>query len=200
MKYNIGQKIGQLTITDWDSARGCYTLDCTCGIKVSGPSHYVFKKENSTYGACRTCTNKYKRENTLIDIKLIRVYKNYTKSSKERGHSFTLPLETAIELFKSNCIYCKTPPSNTNVTGKITVNYQGIDRVNNSVGYEIGNVVPCCAKCNYMKGTMTYLEFLNQVELISNVQRLSQTWEYTQVGGNGKQPTNIEVEDIVYSA
>lgn len=29
--------------------------------------------------------------------------------------------------------------------------YQGIDRVNSKIGYTLGNVVPCCKKCNTVK-------------------------------------------------
>lgn len=199
MKYNIGQQIGNLTIINWDSQKGCYTLVCTCGTYVSGPSHYISKKENSEHPSCKLCYNKYKRDNTPLEDKLINVYKSYTKSAKDRGHNFNLPLKDAIRLFKSNCTYCNSLPSNIKVRGKQVIPYQGIDRINNSLGYTEDNVVPCCAMCNYMKGTLSHTEFLNQIKLISNVQRLSQTWEYTQVSGNGKQPTKLEVEDIVYS-
>ena len=35
----------------------------------------------------------------------------------------------------------------------------GIDRINNSVGYTEKNSVPCCGTCNVAKGQMTLAEF-----------------------------------------
>ena len=41
--------------------------------------------------------------------------------------------------------------------------YNGIDRVDNTRGYTLDNVVPCCFKCNRAKDTMTKEEFLEWV-------------------------------------
>jgi hypothetical protein len=41
--------------------------------------------------------------------------------------------------------------------GKFT--YNGIDRIDNSQGYIIDNVVPCCTKCNIAKGRQSIQEF-----------------------------------------
>ena len=39
----------------------------------------------------------------------------------------------------------------------------GIDRMNNNIGYEISNVVPCCSVCNKMKSSLSKEEFLTQI-------------------------------------
>lgn len=44
--------------------------------------------------------------------------------------------------------------------------YNGIDRVDNSVGYVLSNCVPCCSTCNRMKGTMSSEEFKEKIKLI----------------------------------
>ena len=41
--------------------------------------------------------------------------------------------------------------------------FTGIDRMDNAVGYETQNIVPCCKSCNYMKGTQSLDEFLRGV-------------------------------------
>ena len=43
----------------------------------------------------------------------------------------------------------------------------GLDRVDNSRGYQADNVVPCCADCNYMKGQMSQEAFLHAALAIS---------------------------------
>ena len=46
--------------------------------------------------------------------------------------------------------------------------YNGIDRVDNSVGYTIDNCVSCCGMCNFMKRSYNQLDFINQAIKISN--------------------------------
>jgi hypothetical protein len=43
----------------------------------------------------------------------------------------------------------------------------GVDRVDNSLGYVETNVVPCCIKCNFMKGSLQVKEFIEQCEKIA---------------------------------
>jgi hypothetical protein len=44
----------------------------------------------------------------------------------------------------------------------------GIDRKNNNMGYTIENSLSCCAKCNFMKGKLSYEEFIEQIVTIRN--------------------------------
>jgi hypothetical protein len=44
-------------------------------------------------------------------------------------------------------------------TGRGNYIYNGVDRVNNSLGYTKDNCKPCCKMCNKMKGTMSLEEF-----------------------------------------
>ena len=45
--------------------------------------------------------------------------------------------------------------------------FTGIDRMDNAVGYEKQNIVPCCKSCNYMKGTQSLDKFLRGVNAIA---------------------------------
>ena len=45
----------------------------------------------------------------------------------------------------------------------------GIDRINSSLGYVDGNVVPCCGTCNKMKMAMDESDFKMQVLKIAKV-------------------------------
>lgn len=42
----------------------------------------------------------------------------------------------------------------------------GIDRVNNKIGYQVDNIVPCCAWCNKMKLVATKEDFINHCKKI----------------------------------
>lgn len=86
----------------------------------------------------------------------------YKDNAKRRGVKFLLREEEARALFSRNCHYCGAPPGNTK--RKLGLNgdfvYQGIDRVDNDIGYVSGNCVPCCDQCNWAKKDMSVTEFL----------------------------------------
>jgi len=42
----------------------------------------------------------------------------------------------------------------------------GVDRVNNKIGYRVDNCVPCCSVCNIMKNTLGVADFLAHVQRI----------------------------------
>ena len=44
--------------------------------------------------------------------------------------------------------------------GRGDFTYNGIDRVDNALGYTTGNVVPCCKQCNHAKSDMPYADFM----------------------------------------
>jgi len=70
-------------------------------------------------------------------------YKHYITGSLKRGYGdFQLNFEEFQTLVTSPCHYCK------NINDKEA---NGIDRVNNDLGYTKGNCVPACWKCNKMK-------------------------------------------------
>lgn len=72
--------------------------------------------------------------------------------------------EEALVLFKKNCHYCQAPPSNKlKFENKVIGRYQGIDRVDNSLGYLTTNIVPCCKHCNSFKSDRTYDDFIRHV-------------------------------------
>jgi len=66
-----------------------------------------------------------------------------------RGVAWSLPRELALDLVTDLCFYCHAVP----------LPFNGIDRVDNTRGYEYGNVVTACWWCNRAKGTQTREQF-----------------------------------------
>lgn len=209
--YQIGQKVGDFTISSYASETGTYTLTCKCGKTSIGDSTHITRKISNLmaegFTACQTCYGKYKAEllhRQSKDAELFvhkDVYREYVRKAKERDIQFTISLEECAPLFKSPCYYCGTAPANkrTRDTG-ITAYYQGLDRIDNKIGYVKENIVPCCKYCNSFKMDRTQEEFYDNVSKIyfKKVQRLEQSL----VGSSDpKQETSFEKEeDIVYSA
>jgi hypothetical protein len=102
--------------------------------------------------------------------KLIRSYK---QGAKTRSLKFSLSDEEFRILVNSNCYYCGAKPSNKkkNQSEYSTFIYNGIDRIDSLKGYEQGNVVSCCTKCNRMKLNYSRAEFLQQCLLVYNAQK-----------------------------
>lgn len=105
------------------------------------------------------------------------LYGAYRGSAKKRKIRFDLTKEEFLEITKLDCQYCGRPPSsvtynhlgtekNLETIAHSSYVYNGVDRVDNTKGYEQGNVVPCCTVCNRAKSTMTVTEFLDWIKRV----------------------------------
>jgi len=99
----------------------------------------------------------------------------YKKRAKDLNVPYTLTEEEFEILTSGNCHYCDSPPSNfcnRNYTSAYDGKkhkkflYSGLDRLDNSKGYELNNVVPCCWPCNSARNSKSVDEFLSLVKLI----------------------------------
>ncbi len=73
-----------------------------------------------------------------------------------------MPMELSFEAYKAliegkNCHYCGL---------SVFSSGSGLDRLDSNKGYIEGNCVPCCYRCNVMKGDLPTDEFYEQVERI----------------------------------
>lgn len=74
-----------------------------------------------------------------------------------------LDLTAYTQLVTSPCFYCGAAP-NQQPHGVLLRQQgalrNGIDRIDNTRGYEPANCVPCCRSCNWEKGAQTQVEFI----------------------------------------
>ena len=49
-------------------------------------------------------------------------------------------------------------------TDRSWININGIDRINNNIGYTLENSVSCCSECNFMKNDMNFWNWIAQIE------------------------------------
>ena len=83
----------------------------------------------------------------------------FSNQAKQRGLKVGISFEAYQLLISSACHYCSQHPSSQTRIG--------IDRINSCGNYEITNCVPCCAKCNFMKGSLNYREFVDHARRIT---------------------------------
>lgn len=98
------------------------------------------------------------------------VYRRYRNQASERNYSWNLSKEEFAEIISKPCFYCGAEPDQCSRGRRSNGGfiYNGVDRLNNSIGYEINNVVPCCGVCNRMKSDATLDGFKNKIVDIYN--------------------------------
>lgn len=84
-------------------------------------------------------------------------FQKYKSNAYRKNLEFSLSKEEFGNLLNGNCCYCGT-------NEKI-----GIDRIDNTLGYIIGNCVSCCSLCNKMKTNLNREVFLEQCKKITNL-------------------------------
>ena len=86
-------------------------------------------------------------------------YKSYIARAERKELAFELTREMFDTIRNSECFYCKKENTDTHSNG--------IDRDDNSIGYTIENTVSCCGECNYMKGSLHKMEYIDWCKIIS---------------------------------
>ena len=107
--------------------------------------------------SCGCQQGVHKGGRVWADPKDSRRWTTYHTNAKKTNRKWALSRQQFATLIHAPCHYhgCHTEAL-------------GIDRVNNLGHYTIDNCVPCCERCNCMKGELTYDEFLYQIRLISD--------------------------------
>lgn len=91
------------------------------------------------------------------------VLRSYRRHALVRGLIWELSGEDFDRLTSQDCHYCGQPPNTVSRSGLYeggVFTYNGIDRVDNAVGYTPGNVVTCCKICNNAKKDLPLGEFM----------------------------------------
>jgi hypothetical protein len=106
------------------------------------------------------------RRNLIDQDKFI--YWDSRKNDKKHGRDNNLTREYIRDLIKKGCLYCG------DVNSRMT-----LDRIDNDIGHIIGNVVPACLRCNYLRRDMPYDAWMNMVPAIRDTfeKGLFGTWK-----------------------
>lgn len=161
----INKKFGKLLVLQENGLTNTkkpikqWLCKCDCGNEVNITTQHLIDGYSTSCG----CNTKYKDRTTSAFNSL---FSNYKVGATSRNLDFDLTRDEFKELTLKPCHYCGTLPINKNIRGTSIYIYNGIDRLDNNIGYNIKNVVTCCSKCNIAKHKMTYTDFLI---LISNI-------------------------------
>ena len=162
-----GKRFGNLVVVEIDSINDKgyinWVCQCDCGnVKVVSSGRLTEKGEVKSCGCRKRLPEGVGAFNN--------VYRRYVRSAEQRGYNWKLTKEQVKDLTKQNCHYCNKPPSNIERARRFNGGYvhNGIDRLDNTQGYYIENVVPCCGNCNTFKMDTSVDEFRETVINIYN--------------------------------
>ena len=167
IEKEIGKKYGKLTILrrDMDGQRDGdvyrqikWICQCDCGKVKSVRWASLRIGETKSCGYCGRLP---------MGEHAFRIFVNGMKQgARIRGLEFNLTNEQIKNIATKNCFYCGTPPSSETKSKNGNFIHNGVDRVDNSIGYNIENVVPCCTRCNLAKRKSSIGEFKEMIESI----------------------------------
>lgn len=176
-----GQIFGRLTVISLDNVRNKdrkarWVCKCSCGNETILTSSILKRSKTPScgcYNSERIIELNKSRKLPNNESGLNNLYYKYKRDAEKRGYEFQLTKEFFNEITQKDCNYCGSSPSSLRSISKSQKDgdkycYNGIDRINNDLGYIEGNCTPCCGVCNIAKRSMTLDDFRNWVFRIYN--------------------------------
>jgi len=169
-----GQKFGRLIVIKrvYPNTRHRNTrwlCKCECGTEKTVDKSSLISGKTKSCGCLRRERGGRPKLNYGI-ANMRRVIEIYKRHAKKRGNEWNLTEEQFRALTQKDCYYCGGKPNNRrNARGyNGEYIYNGIDRIDNTKGYTIDNVISCCKVCNRAKNNLTLQEFKDWVRKIYN--------------------------------
>jgi hypothetical protein len=172
--FETGEKIGRFTILSRFKSNEWHTrslAQCECGKIKIVINHELRNGQVQSCGCLQKERMMKANRKAVGHSGIVAVYGTYKKAAKDRGYEFKISKEYFTETTKKDCFYCGDSPSmkrNDSAKDGGFVLHNGIDRVDNNIGYIEGNCVPCCKVCNRAKGTLTSDEFKEWTKRLYN--------------------------------
>lgn len=140
---------------------------CECGNVIERPSYRFTNKRYKIRDCGCGPLGRPRIANNGAHVNSI--YAHVRRSAIARGIAFSLTRDDVRTIVTKNCRYCDGAPPRRqikNLSG--TFAWNGIDRIDSSLGYAVDNCAPCCPRCNWAKGTLSLVEFGEWAERITS--------------------------------
>jgi hypothetical protein len=182
-----GKVFERLTVEAGEKGRGPvrWVCRCTCGKVLTIFSANLLRGNTKSCGClAKELFLKRARGSTKSragkgEAGLNRLYSRLVADAEKHHRKFELSLDQVKKITACNCVYCGVEPKQGSYCKSKKLSkealenskyiYNGIDRVNNSKGYEIGNCVPCCGSCNKSKTNKTLFNWFSSLAKILKV-------------------------------
>ena len=176
-RYPIGMEHGELTVigheikplktTATNGSRNEYRIvcECTCG-RVKSMRASAFKSKLVVSCGHVGLQHRVAASRRVWKLEpgislMHAAYSGVRYQALWRGIEWQLTVNDFQERSDQPCHYCAE--SGTKICRRKHIKsvfvYNGLDRLDNTLGYSRPNCVPCCKKCNYAKHSMNVKEF-----------------------------------------
>jgi hypothetical protein len=111
---------------------------------------------------CKICSRASGRKKYLTDKENNYhsiLFSSYKKEDRKKNREFNLTKEFIKDTISKGCQYCEA-------TKQV-----GLDRIDNTIGHIVNNVIPCCRRCNVIRGTMPYETWLHFVPTLKFINK-----------------------------
>jgi hypothetical protein len=154
-------KFGKLTAlskTDKRSLTGAvvWACQCECGTNMEVSSNALLLRRHGIK-SCGCAGRKYPREQSTL-----RYYHSLHSCNQNIRGFGALSYENWCKFVGKPCYYCGDPAIEKTCKSGDPIFTHGIDRRDNSIGYEVDNCVSCCSTDNFAKRIQTEEEYRNQ--------------------------------------
>ena len=162
-----------------------YLCICDCGTEVIALKGLLRQGLTQSCGCFQSDRARKAKTKAAGFASFNKKYAQYRSGAEGRGMGFNLTLDELTLIIQKECVYCGSEAPSWNLyinsDGRAKMSSQvknqetidrawikanGIDRINNSIGYTPDNCVSCCRFCNSMKSNFTRAEFLKHATKI----------------------------------
>lgn len=161
---SLGDKFYNWTVVGFIT-KAYYECKCACG------NLSKVRRCDLAHGKSRQCAECSVKDKVIFDFGSSKrsIIGTYRKNAKNSNRVWELTNEEALSFFAGNCHYCDREPqmAHTASINSGTYWYNGIDRVDNDLGYTIDNCVSCCWACNAAKRGMPVEDFIYWLDAIA---------------------------------
>lgn len=182
-KDETGNKYGKLTVLEFvktDKRTSFWRCSCECGGQI------ITRGNTLRSGQCKSCGVCDIQKPMPLDAPYKRQWRNLCRGAEDRGLSNTLTYEDFVDIVQRDCYCCGCAPYDKHYAYSrrrktrglefdVYAVFNGVDRIDSSIGYTHENVRSCCYTCNRMKTDFELTEFLDKVR---------QIYEHNQKIGN----------------
>lgn len=178
----IGKRSGRLLViapAPAQAGRARWVCQCDCGNKCTATGKSLRKQQKQSCG----CIKRDQLKTLLKDLHKHNelpygiaasnhLYSVYKIGAKKRNLVFELTIDDFRRITSDVCYFCGEKPKGCHwgVTCSTPYIFNGIDRLDNSIGYVLSNCVTACKTCNWMKRVMTEEQFLNKcISIVNNM-------------------------------
>ena len=128
-------------------------------MKGSLDSATFIKRTRHIHSFTKNTENPQKYPECFPDAKCVS-YASYRSRAEKKELEFALSKDDYKTITEQDCYLCGKKSTETNTNG--------IDRMDNAIGYTIENSKACCKECNHMKNSYALEDLLAKIDSIQN--------------------------------